>query len=45
MNPTVGVGVIVFNSHGQFVVGERKGSHGAGTSLTYLALFEVLRRY
>lgn len=30
MQPTIGVGVFAFNSEGQFVVGERKGSHGAG---------------
>ena len=30
MNPRVGVGVFVFNSQGQFIIGERKGSHGAG---------------
>lgn len=42
MNPTVGVGVFIFNSQGQFVVGERKGSHGAGT---YPHTFKVLERY
>ncbi|OJJ86275.1 nucleotide triphosphate diphosphatase NUDT15 [Aspergillus glaucus CBS 516.65] len=31
MRPDIGVGVFVFNSKGQFVVGVRKGSHGAGT--------------
>lgn len=30
MQVTVGVGVFAFNSQGHFVVGERKGSHGAG---------------
>lgn len=30
MNPRVGVGVFVFNPQGQFIIGERKGSHGAG---------------
>ena len=28
----VGVGVFVFNSAGSFIVGKRKGSHGAGNS-------------
>src|SRR5277367_6546019 len=28
----VGVGVFVFNAAGAFIMGERKGSHGAGTS-------------
>jgi len=31
MRPDIGVGVFVFNPKGQFVVGVRKGSHGAGT--------------
>lgn len=31
MRPDIGVGVFAFNSKGQFVVGVRKGSHGAGT--------------
>lgn len=30
MNPRVGVGVFVFNPQGQFIIGGRKGSHGAG---------------
>ncbi|KAF2145199.1 uncharacterized protein K452DRAFT_222291 [Aplosporella prunicola CBS 121167] len=29
--PKVGVGVFVFNDRGQFVIGQRKGAHGAGT--------------
>jgi hypothetical protein len=28
----VGVGVFVFNAAGAFIMGKRKGSHGAGTS-------------
>jgi hypothetical protein len=28
----VGVGVFVFNAVGAFIMGKRKGSHGAGTS-------------
>ncbi|KAE8146617.1 NUDIX hydrolase domain-like protein [Aspergillus avenaceus] len=31
MNPRVGVGVFILNNKGQFVLGQRKGSHGAGT--------------
>ncbi|EYE92036.1 nucleotide triphosphate diphosphatase NUDT15 [Aspergillus ruber CBS 135680] len=31
MRPDIGVGVFIFNSKGQFIVGVRKGSHGAGT--------------
>ncbi|KAF2452843.1 NUDIX hydrolase domain-like protein [Lineolata rhizophorae] len=30
-HPRVGVGVFILNDAGQFVMGERKGSHGAGT--------------
>lgn len=30
-NPRVGVAVFVLNSEGKFIVGKRKGSHGAGT--------------
>lgn len=29
----VGVGVFVFNAAGAFIMGKRKGSHGAGTSI------------
>lgn len=32
MRPDIGVGVFIFNSKGQFIVGVRKGSHGAGTA-------------
>ncbi|KAJ6010627.1 hypothetical protein N7451_002039, partial [Penicillium sp. IBT 35674x] len=31
MNPRVGVAVFVVNQEGKFVIGKRKGSHGAGT--------------
>ncbi|KAJ5745211.1 hypothetical protein N7520_010393 [Penicillium odoratum] len=31
MDPRVGVGVFVVNAEGKFVIGKRKGSHGAGT--------------
>ncbi|OQD73283.1 hypothetical protein PENDEC_c016G04861 [Penicillium decumbens] len=31
MEPKVGVGVFAINSEGKFLLGERKGSHGAGT--------------
>ncbi|KAJ5129285.1 uncharacterized protein N7515_005324 [Penicillium bovifimosum] len=31
MNPRVGIGVFVFNTEGQFLIGKRKGSHGAET--------------
>ncbi|KAL4893987.1 NUDIX hydrolase domain-like protein [Aspergillus ambiguus] len=31
MNPRIGVGVFVFNRQGQFIIGQRKGSHGEGT--------------
>ncbi|KAJ5093326.1 hypothetical protein N7456_009187 [Penicillium angulare] len=31
MNPRVGVGLFVTNPEGKFVLGKRKGSHGAGT--------------
>ncbi|KAJ5549827.1 hypothetical protein N7461_004525 [Penicillium sp. DV-2018c] len=31
MRPAVGIGVFVFNTKGQFIIGKRKGSHGAGT--------------
>ncbi|KAJ5126090.1 hypothetical protein N7448_005400, partial [Penicillium atrosanguineum] len=31
MDPKVGVGVFALNSEGKFILGERKGSHGAGT--------------
>ncbi|KAJ5272768.1 hypothetical protein N7478_007893 [Penicillium angulare] len=31
MNPRVGVAVFVTNPEGKFVLGKRKGSHGAGT--------------
>lgn len=30
MEPKVGVGVFALNSEGKFILGERKGSHGAG---------------
>ncbi|KAJ5653153.1 hypothetical protein N7490_000156 [Penicillium lividum] len=30
MDPRVGVGVFVVNAEGKFVIGKRKGSHGAG---------------
>ncbi|PKY09048.1 nudix hydrolase 1 [Aspergillus campestris IBT 28561] len=30
MNARIGVGVFVFNSKGEFILGQRKGSHGAG---------------
>ena len=33
MNARIGVGVFVFNSKGEFILGQRKGSHGAGESL------------
>ncbi|CAI7677301.1 unnamed protein product [Penicillium pancosmium] len=31
MDPRVGVGVFVLNSEGKFIIGKRKGSHGADT--------------
>ncbi|OJJ47335.1 hypothetical protein ASPZODRAFT_65423 [Penicilliopsis zonata CBS 506.65] len=31
MDPRVGVGVFLFNATGQFIIGQRKNSHGAGT--------------
>ncbi|KAJ5643188.1 uncharacterized protein N7484_005695 [Penicillium longicatenatum] len=31
MDPRVGVGVFVVNTEGKFIIGKRKGSHGAGT--------------
>jgi len=34
MEPKVGVGVFAINSEGKFLLGERKGSHGAGKSVT-----------
>ena len=30
MEPKVGVGVFILNSEGKFIIGKRKGSHGAG---------------
>lgn len=33
MEPKVGVGVFALNSEGRFVLGKRKGSHGAGESI------------
>lgn len=30
MDPRVGIGVFAMNAEGKFVLGERKGSHGAG---------------
>lgn len=30
-NPRVGVGAFVLNDKGQFIIGQRKGSHGSGT--------------
>lgn len=33
MQPGVGVGVFIFNPQGQFVMGVRKGSLGAGITL------------
>lgn len=33
MNPRVGVGVVVLNKEGKIILGKRKGSHGAGTSV------------
>lgn len=32
MEPKVGVGVFALNKEGKFVLGKRKGSHGAGQS-------------
>lgn len=32
MDPKVGIGVFAMNAQGKFVLGERKGSHGAGES-------------
>ncbi|KAK7710112.1 hypothetical protein SLS57_008449 [Botryosphaeria dothidea] len=29
--PKIGVGVFVLNDQGQFIIGQRKGSHGSGT--------------
>ncbi|CAG8421722.1 unnamed protein product [Penicillium salamii] len=31
MDPRVGIAVFVLNTQGKFIVGKRKGSHGAGT--------------
>ncbi|OQE26294.1 hypothetical protein PENSTE_c005G07384 [Penicillium steckii] len=31
MDPKVGVGIFVLNSEGKFIIGKRKGSHGADT--------------
>ncbi|CAG8111510.1 unnamed protein product [Penicillium salamii] len=31
MDPRVGIAVFVLNAQGKFIVGKRKGSHGAGT--------------
>ncbi|KAK1150150.1 hypothetical protein N8T08_000049 [Aspergillus melleus] len=31
MNPRIGVGVFILNAQGNFILGRRKGSHGAGT--------------
>lgn len=30
MDPKVGVGLFILNSEGKFLIGKRKGSHGAG---------------
>lgn len=37
MNARIGVGVFVFNSKGEFILGQRKGSHGAGESLILIS--------
>jgi hypothetical protein len=37
--PKIGVGVIIHDNAGNIVMGERAGSHGAGTSILPLNLF------
>lgn len=41
MQPNIGIGVFVLNHEGKFILGGRKGSTGAGESLTSFGLEEL----